>query len=527
MKDEIQLFREMRESFKLLSNKQIHFINTFYASKEKDTYSGHVMIKDLLFIDYVDTPVGSNPREFQGFSNSTNKIILESIIRNCNSTFEKLHSGFTINIANSMISSGSTVEFTDACLTNGNQTRAIFLLIIFVKLHQIFQGRKEIVSKISADIASNRFFEIINEVFSIEQRKLFEMLFGFQKGHLKQVNAALNVLNRNPELKNMISNTPIEDYLQTEVFVKINNLNSLNMLFNENYMVEFGTAIAEANNETQNVKGDDLFGTKNQEILKKTILKKTEKIPNLVIDYRYGQNHDENCTILRVLDLLRLVIPTALIVNENEVHTYANKREAVYRIFDALIEKWKSEKDKDIDLKNLFILLDNLIPELYEIAVKVSKEAIKFCKTQITKENFENNYFMVDLTEPYLQLFQDTNTKLEEANKLLQTRLKIEDKSIYWFFIFATKDLITIREDLSVTFDPSDILITKMVEWIYKRLIKEKLNAPRGSSSDIVRNKIIYFDMVQHFYDFIDINNTLSNCKIVPRKDYEKYRYLI
>ena len=95
---------------------------------------GEVPFSEILFLDYRDTEAGSNPREYIGLK-KTNESIIKSLLKDCENMFRFLHSGIIVSLVNPIIDlEGKLVKYDDCCLTNGNQTRFIVLILVVLKL---------------------------------------------------------------------------------------------------------------------------------------------------------------------------------------------------------------------------------------------------------------------------------------------------------------------------------------------------------------------------------------------------------
>ena len=112
--------------------KEIHFQEQFYYSKDRKTIMGEVAFSEILFLDYRDTEAGSNPREYTGLV-KTNINIIKSLLKDPYNMFRFLHSGIIASLVNPVVKN-DIIEYDDCCLTNGNQTRFIILIIVFMKL---------------------------------------------------------------------------------------------------------------------------------------------------------------------------------------------------------------------------------------------------------------------------------------------------------------------------------------------------------------------------------------------------------
>ena len=112
---------------------ELHFSESFFISKDKKTIMGEIPFFEILFLDYRDTEAGSNPREFNGLQKS-NISIIKSILEDSKNLFRFLHSGIIVSIINGSVDKDTVVKYDECCLTNGNQTRFIILILFLLKL---------------------------------------------------------------------------------------------------------------------------------------------------------------------------------------------------------------------------------------------------------------------------------------------------------------------------------------------------------------------------------------------------------
>jgi len=111
--------------------KKIRFGYIEYSVPSNEVVMALITVGQLLPVPYKDSAAGSNPREFQGMKSTTNKKILESLLRNPK-IFWALHSGVTVTVT-----AGDNIdellEYEDACLTNGLQTITIVRILAMIK----------------------------------------------------------------------------------------------------------------------------------------------------------------------------------------------------------------------------------------------------------------------------------------------------------------------------------------------------------------------------------------------------------
>jgi len=248
--------------FEKLNKNTIEFAENYYLSNDGKTIMGEVNFSEILFLDYRDTEAGSNPREFIGLKN-TNENILKSLLKDYKNMFRFLHSGFIVSLVNPIIDKGKkTVKYDDCCLTNGNQTRFIILIILILKL---FCQKKELHALKQLDINL-----IIKNEFP-DNTKIKNIIKYIK---LPKINQIITFLNNNGKYLNSFKNIKLNKFLKARIRIQINLINSiLDDLENGLDTYAAGTLIAEANNDTQKVRADDIFGNKYKNDLENNIFK--------------------------------------------------------------------------------------------------------------------------------------------------------------------------------------------------------------------------------------------------------------
>jgi len=304
-----------------LLNNEITFSEPFYYSKDKKTIMGEVPFSEILFLDYRDTEAGSNPREFTGIK-YTNVKILTSLLESPAHLFRFLHSGVIVSLIGNSIKDNSIV-YDECCLTNGNQTRFIILTLVFLKLY--FNG-SPLNNLKQSDINNffNKHFKDIQKSISIStylrHNKVNQVI-----NHFKKINKDLN----------LFKSLDILQFLNCRIRIQLNIVNNiLDDLEDDSDAYSIGTLIAEANNDTQNVRADDIFGNKYKADLEAKIfnnfLSNNDKIE---IEYRFGEVTNKKDKV-HILTLLRPVIATGILTREKDIFIYTNQRVPIYKIFE-------------------------------------------------------------------------------------------------------------------------------------------------------------------------------------------------
>ena len=242
------------------TNNELHFSESFFISKDKKTIMGEVPFSEILFLDYRDTETGSNPREFNGIKKS-NISIIKSLLENPRNLFRFLHSGIIVSIINGSTNDDALVKYDECCLTNGNQTRFIILIIFLLKL---------LFDKKDVSAIKQNHIKTLTAKYFISNVKA-ERIFSYVR--FNKVNQVSTFLLKNKQYNDLFKNLKLEEFLDSKIRIQLNIVNNIiDDLEYDSDSYSVGTMIAEANNDTQKVKTDDIFGNKYKNDLEKNIL---------------------------------------------------------------------------------------------------------------------------------------------------------------------------------------------------------------------------------------------------------------
>jgi hypothetical protein len=310
---------------------------------------GEVPFKQILFLDYRETEAGSNPREYNGLKHA-NLNILQSLLKDYENMFRFLHSGIIVSLVNPTFFDDKTIQYDDCCLTNGNQTRFIVLILALLKL---FFGKSELKG-----IKNKDFQSFIKTNFDdTEEARNVTRFVKFSK-----VAEITTYLQNNKKYQEAFNKIDIHSFLNARIRIQINLIDAiLGDLDDENLdTYSAGTLIAEANNDTQNVKVDDIFGTKNRNQLNEKIFNDFNKqySGQVEIEFRLGEVV-EKVKKVHILTLLRLAVATGILCKENDIFNFTNQRIPIYRLFERLLKKDHVE--------DTIAAVSKIIPLLYKI----------------------------------------------------------------------------------------------------------------------------------------------------------------
>lgn len=472
----------------------------------KDGIGFNTQIQDLICIPYFDTEAGSNPREFQGVT-LTNIKILKSLLEDPNRFWSK-HLGISLTIkGGTHILDGNRLIYEDACVTNGLQTLSIFRILVMIKIYQDYKNKNEIHKRIQDSIA-DKFRESIRKKLSEEEAEFF-----LSSVTIKQVNSILNWFNNenNKIYLNLFSHFSINDILSVRITFKSVLLEEI---INEDDDDDFDTIstwgenIANANNETQNVKIDDKFGTKYKSWIEENIMKDVSNL--IIVEYRKYSAQKKELEVKHILEILRSIIPTTLLINcdeEERVHyniasicsKYANNRTSVYSLFEKFINVSKKNKT-DIDILHCIEIMKNLMPNIVKLML-IFDMKVKLYYKNIT---FEEILSITNQTSGSLKTrlgIDSSENNKQSLDKAIRKQLRFSTLSTFPIFIFATRKSIIINQKLEVKYNIEDKMIEQMIDEIYKIIFRKRITRQYGSTSDLFRDWQIYTES----YEIYDI----------------------
>jgi len=473
MTGESQIFDES------LKENKIVFPEPFFLSDDKKTIMGETLFQQILFLDYRDTEAGSNPREYNGLQKA-NLHILASLLKDYKNMFRFLHSGIIISVVNAIISEDRRViEYDHCCLTNGNQTRFIILILVVLKL--LFKNKQP------KSVSRNKLGSFLAKVFSGYPNAENVVPFLRESKIRQMIN---HLLNNRKHLK-AFQKIDLKDFVGTRIRIHINIIDEIrNDLEDELDEYSAGSLIAQANNDTQAVKADDIFATTHKkELVAKVFTHFISKCGSEVkIEYRLGEIA-ERVNKVHILALLRPVVATGLITKEKEIFRLTNQRNPIYNLFEKLIKKDKSEETINV--------VSRLIPLLYRIRTDHVKPVLDQHKRELIRK-YKEKAIQGDLEDSVIakevnELSED-DSKLE---KLIKRSLSYNVEHILPVLIFRIRNLIVEKEnsdelDLNVNADKLDDLLGGLTEVIYERYVAEKLKGVRLSLTTMVRSYDFY-----------------------------------
>jgi hypothetical protein len=463
---------------KKMDNNNISFSEPFFMSNDNKTIMGEAPFSEILFLDYRDTEAGSNPREYTGLK-KTNENIMKSLLKDYGNMFRFLHSGVIVSLVNAVVLDSNSIKYDDCCLTNGNQTRFIILIIILLKLIFWEQQLSPLKQKQINDFIKTYFPETTNT-------KGILSYIRFNK-----VNQIINFFNKNSKYRELFEVMNLNDFLDSKIRIQLNLINALIDDLEEPIdPYSAGTLIAEANNDTQKVKVDDIFGNKYKQELEAIIFRDfiAEYQDNVKIEYRLGEVVDK-VEKVHILTLLRPVVATGILTKEKDIFNLTNKRDPVYRLFEQFLRK-----NKDTDK---VAIVSKLIPLLYNTRKNYVIPILENHKRKL-KRDYKEKALMGDLEN---SIINDDIAKVKnndvELEKLINKSVNYNIEHILPVLIFRLRNLIVEdNENSKLKFNIDDnnmrIFLKTLIEIIYEKYVEHKLEGLPTSLTTIVRSKKFY-----------------------------------
>lgn len=488
-----------------------------FFDEQTSEISAATKFSQLVSLPYLDTTAGSNPREFTGIT-PTNEEILKGVLKN-QELFWSYHSGIIITLLDTRLNEvifneetgrSGTIFYEDACLTNGLQTISILRILLIIKIYQEVNKREVIHTKITNKM-------IIPLTESLEKRLGKDIsTFLLDTIGLKQINKVVYWLNKdeNKEYYNIINSIGSSKLLEIRIGFRAIRLESIIEQYKEKFDTEvfgddvskkLGYEIATSNNSYQMVKEDDKFGTVHREWLDTNIMCKIKSDVDII--YRMNsKGNDEKNIKKHILDLLRALIPTTLIINNEKfenmnqlpalVSAYTSYRLPIYKLFENYINKCNNNIN-DVRLNHSKKVIENLMPDLVHIMCRFEAILKEYYKNELTFEKICDllSYGMDKDKENLkirLQCDKDENDE-NELNRAVKKSLSFSPSVLFAIFVYATHDLINIDNDLNVSYKIEDNNMKKIIErCIYKEVLNARITRQYGSTSDLFRDHRIY-----------------------------------
>jgi hypothetical protein len=462
---------------KFSKNQIITFSENYYKSSDNKTIMGEVPFKEILFLDYRETEAGSNPREYTGLKKA-NLNIIKSLLKDYKNMFRFLHSGIIVSLVNPKYINSKSIQYDDCCLTNGNQTRFIILILFMLKILSKMNDLKAL-KKPDFQAFTKKYFADSEGIANIIKYIKF-----------KSVNEIIKFLQKNRKYLDSFNDMKVGDFSNARIRIQINIINSIIEELDDTLdTYTAGTLIAEANNDTQNVKADDIFGTKHRRELSDKIFKdfNTFYKGRVEIEFRLGEV-EERTNKVHILTLLRPVVATGIITKENDIFKFTNQRMPIYSLFEKLIRKDSINKT--------ISAISKLVPLLYKIRVAYVEKCleehkrtfIRELKEKATAGSLSNTIIGSEIDE--------LNGNDQELEKLIRRNIGYNIEHIMPVLVFRIRKLFEKNEngqlDLTVREENRKDFFNGLTEAIYSKYIETKLSGLPTSLTTVVRDKKFY-----------------------------------
>lgn len=462
----------------ICKNKKLTLCDEFYYSEDVKTIMGEICFKEILFIDYRDSEAGSNPREYNGLI-KTNLEIFKSLLAHPD-MFRFLHSGIIVSLTDTIIKSPS-VKYSDCCLTNGNQTRFIILLITLLKLFLDGTNLKDVGRKEYEDFIQTKFGDEPKVMSILKQIKL------------SKVTQLVNTLKSNGKYLKCFNDLELDKFLSLKLRIQVNLIdpivNDLGDSKRDNYTV--GTLIAEANNDTQKVKVDDIFGNKYKRELREFIFKDfLEKFKNKVmIEYRMEEVTDK-IEKVHILTLLRPIVALSLLTKEKDIYKHTNQRTPIYKLFEKILNVRTRNQ-------NTISTISKLIPFLYDIRVTYVIPQLELLKKKFIRD-YTAKAISGELEDTIIhKQISSARGKDKLIEKIVLKNVGYNVEHILPVLIYRTRKLFKESEstgEIEISIDKDSIpkYFNTLNEVIYEKYVGLKLKGLPTSLTTVVRSKEFY-----------------------------------
>ena len=476
---------------------------------------GEVAFKEILFIEYRDTEAGSNPREYTGLK-KTNLQLLLSLLQDSENMFRFLHSGIIICLTTdpSISINTQSLKYDDCCLTNGNQTRFVILLVALMKL---YFGDKEITSIKPSDYNS-----FINRMFS--ESETATAVLKYLK--FAKVSEFVSYICKNKKCKNLFDGLDIRQFLDSKIRVQINVINAVTAdLGSDLDTYSAGTLIAEANNDTQKVQPDDIFGNKYKKELQEYIFAEFIRRygDSVRIEYRYGEGTDRSADKEHILTLLRLIIPTGILTKEKDVFKLTNQRTPVYTIFSKLISRINRNNEK---ATSTAAAISRLLPLLYRIRKEYVIPSLEAYRRELIR-NYKKKAFADELHDTVIRRdIYEAQGNAASIERIIRAAVNYNIEHIMPVVVYRIRKLLceSTNQQMALTI-PEDLheqYFETITRAIYDKYVGMKLKGLPSSLTAVVRDSDFYEFGAEAHTAFQRFNKQVEETDFV-----ESNRYII
>ena len=285
----------------------------------------------------------------------------------------------------------------------------------------------------------------------------------------------------------LFKNLDLDKLLNTKIRITVNALETITQLNEEMDEYQTGTLIANANNQTQNVKVDDIFGSKYKKELEEYIFKDfiNQYKNSTKIEYRLGEIIEKGNKV-HILTLLRPVVSTGIITKDAQIFKLSNQRAPVYSLFMKLLTN-KTKASKTIDA------ISKIIPLLYHIRVTYVQNQLELQNKPYYREYIEKaiNKELAD-TSIRDRIKTEKGKLTEDTEKVIKNIVSHNIEHIFPVVVYRIRNLIKIgsnnKVEIVIPQNKEEEFFKSITNSIYKKYIDAKLVGTTGSMTDTVRN---------------------------------------
>ncbi|MCK4824678.1 hypothetical protein KA005_53495, partial [bacterium] len=329
-------------------------------------------------------------------------------------------------------------------------------------------------------------------------------------------------LSRNRKYLDNFKAVSLNQFLDSKIRIQINVIENVIEGVDDLDEYSAGTLIAQANNETQNVKADDIFGSTYKKDLEKSIFADFNATygGEVKIEYRMGEIATREPKV-HILTLLRPIISTGILTKENEIFAYSNQRASVYALFQKLLRARSNRAQSTIKA------ISKLVPFLYQIRedhVVNRLKVLRTAKDRELKEKALSDELGHTTLSGKLRIVSGEPT--EDSLKALKKATSYNIEHILPVLVYRIRNIIDYDEQyqktlLTLKTGEDETLFQSLLEAIYESYVEIKLKGVTGSITDEIRSKDFFASGEE---TFIALKNIL---KFQHSEYIEKNRFII
>lgn len=364
------------------------------------------------------------------------------------------------------------------------------------------------------DISHKEYDDFLKKSF--DDSPQIKSILKFIKYH--KITEIINFLEKNGKYLEAFNNLDLQSFLNSRIRIQVNLLNAIiEDLDGDIDEYSAGTLIAEANNDTQKVRADDIFGNKYKKELEEKLFNEFNKVygDKISIEYRLGEA-PEKVEKVHILPLLRPIVATGIICKEKEIFRLTNQRYPIYKLFEKLLKK------ENVD--NTISVISKLIPFLYEIRTFYVDQILSQHKRKLIRD-YKEKALRGDLEESiFKNEIREAKGKDEEIEKIVKKIVTYNIEHIMPVLVFRIRKLIIEniergKLELNIPEEAKERLFETLIETIYESYVKMKLKGLPTSLTTVVRDSDFY-DLGSEAYKFLIKQYNLTESNYIEKNNY-------